>query len=106
LLNPYSEGLRARRPRFDSPQAQGIFPFSTASRTALTPTEPPIQWAPVIISPGIKRRVREVDHSSPSSVEFKNGGATPSLSPPSSWLGASLVRHRDNFTFTFLSIDA
>jgi hypothetical protein len=29
--------------------------FSTASRLALGPTQPPIQWVPGVISPGVKR---------------------------------------------------
>jgi hypothetical protein len=46
--------------------------FSTASRLALEPTQ-----VRGNISEGIKRPGREADHSSPSSVEVKNGGAIP-----------------------------
>jgi hypothetical protein len=49
----------------------GIFLFTTASRTALGPTQPPIQWLPVVLSLGIKRPGREADHSPPSSAEVK-----------------------------------
>jgi hypothetical protein len=50
----------------------GIFVFAIASRPALRPTQPPIHWAPVTLSPGINRPGRETDHSPPSSAEIKN----------------------------------
>jgi hypothetical protein len=40
--------------RFDSRQRLGIFFFTTASRTALEPTQPPIQWVPGGSFPGSK----------------------------------------------------
>jgi hypothetical protein len=36
--------------------------FSTSSRPALGPTQPPIQWVPGALSPGVKLRGREADH--------------------------------------------
>jgi hypothetical protein len=48
------------------------------------PTQPPIQWLPGALSPGIKRQVREADHSPPVSAEVKNGAIHP-LSHNSSW---------------------
>jgi hypothetical protein len=48
----------------------GIF-FTTASRTALGPTQPPTQRVRGALSLGVKRPVREADHSPPSSVEVK-----------------------------------
>jgi hypothetical protein len=56
---------------FDSRLGQGIFLFTTASRTALGPTQPPIQWLPEALSLGIKRTGREADHSPPSIAEVK-----------------------------------
>jgi hypothetical protein len=47
------------------------FLFSTSSRPALEPTQPPIQWVPGAFSPGVKRQVREADHSPPTSAEVK-----------------------------------
>jgi hypothetical protein len=49
----------------------GIFLFITASRTALGPTQPPIQWVPRALSLGVKRPGREADHSPLSSAEVK-----------------------------------
>jgi hypothetical protein len=40
----YSAGLRAGRSGFDSRRGLGIFLFITAFRTALGPTQPPMQW--------------------------------------------------------------
>jgi hypothetical protein len=50
----------------------GNFLFNSVSRTALGPTQPPIQWIPGALSLGVKRPGREADHSRPSSVEVKN----------------------------------
>jgi hypothetical protein len=35
---------------FDSRRELGIFPFTTASKTAPGPTQPPIQWVPRALS--------------------------------------------------------
>jgi hypothetical protein len=45
--------------------------FTTASRMALEPTQPPIQWVPGALSLGVKRLGREADYSPPSSAEVK-----------------------------------
>jgi hypothetical protein len=57
---------------FDSRWRLGIFLFTTASRTDLGPTQPPIQWVPWALSLGVKRPKHEADHSPPSSAEVKN----------------------------------
>jgi hypothetical protein len=56
---------------FDSWQGLRIFLFTMVSRTALGPTQPPIQWVPGAVSLGVKRPGREADHSPPSSAEVK-----------------------------------
>jgi hypothetical protein len=33
--------------------------------------QPPIEWVPEAISPGVKRQGREADHSPPASAEVK-----------------------------------
>jgi hypothetical protein len=64
-------GLDDRDFRVRFPAGDGNFSRHTASRTALRPTHPPIQWAPGALSLGVKRLGREADHSSPSSAEVK-----------------------------------
>jgi hypothetical protein len=74
--------LRAGRPGFDSRQGLGILLIATASRPALRLTQPHIQGVPGIISLGVKRPVREADHSPPYSAEVKNEWSytsTPSI---------------------------
>jgi hypothetical protein len=45
--------------------------FSTSSRPALGPTQPPIQWVPRAIFRGKKWLDREAHHSPPTSAEVK-----------------------------------
>jgi hypothetical protein len=56
---------------FDSQRGLGIFIFTTASRTALGTTQPPIQWVPGALSLEVKQPGFEADHSPPSSAEVK-----------------------------------
>jgi hypothetical protein len=49
----------------------GIFVFTTVSRMALEPTQPPIQWVPGALSLGVKQLGREADHSPSSSTKVK-----------------------------------
>jgi hypothetical protein len=82
----------------------GIFLFITASRTALGPTQPPIQWVPGAPSLGVKRPGREAEHSSPSSAEVKERVELHLYSPNTpSWRGAQ-KKHRDNFTLPYLPL--
>jgi hypothetical protein len=48
-----------------------FFFFTTASKTALGPTQIPIQWVAGALSLGVKRPGREADHLPPSSAEVK-----------------------------------
>jgi hypothetical protein len=56
---------------FDSRRELGIFLFNTASRTALGPIRPPIQWVAGALSLAVKRPWRESDHSPPSNAKGK-----------------------------------
>jgi len=49
-----------------------MFLFYTASRPALRPTQPPIQWVTEALFLGLRRPGREADRLSPSNVEVKN----------------------------------
>jgi hypothetical protein len=63
-----------------------IFLFSTASRPAMGPTQPSIQWVLGVSSLRVKQLGHEADHSPPSSADIKNGGAIAPLHLMSSWL--------------------
>jgi hypothetical protein len=79
----YIDWLRAGRPRGwnSSPGWDKNFFFSKSSRPALGSTQPPIQWVPGALSPGVKRPGREADHSPPTSAEVKKMLTHISTSP-------------------------
>jgi hypothetical protein len=54
-----------------SPGRVKILRFSISSRPALGPTQPPIHRVPGALSPAVKRKGREADHSPPTSAEVK-----------------------------------
>jgi hypothetical protein len=77
-----------------------IFLFTTASRLALGPTQPPIQWVPGAVSLGVKWPGREADHSPPSSADVKEWLELYLYSPDTpSWRGARFKKAHENFTF-------
>jgi len=84
---------------FVSRRGLDIFLFSTLSRQALGPTQPPIKRNPGVLSPWVKRQEREADYSHPSSVEVKNSWSYTST-PQYVFIAWCLVKHRDNFTIT------
>jgi hypothetical protein len=55
-LSQYSVWLRTGWLGYNPRQRQRIFPLVSASRPALGPTQPPIQWVPQALSPGVKCR--------------------------------------------------
>jgi hypothetical protein len=83
--------------------SKGIFLLATVSRPALGPSQPPIQWAPRVLSPEVKRAVQEFDRSPPSSAQFKNVWIYTST-PPIHLMTWHLIKHRCNFVFTLCKL--
>jgi len=81
----------------------GKFVFTTASRTALGPTQPPIQWGPGALSLGVKRPGREADHSPTSSAEIKELVELyiPSHNKPS-WRGAQFKKKAQGRLYSYI----
>jgi hypothetical protein len=61
--------------------AGDIFLFPTPSRPILGLIQPPIEWIPGALSPGVKRMGCKSDHSPPTSAEAKNAWIYTSTSP-------------------------
>jgi hypothetical protein len=74
---------------------------TVVSRMVRGPTQSPIQWVPGALSLEVKRPGREADHSPLSSAEVKNAWSYNST-PWYVIMVWCLVKHRDNFTFTFI----
>jgi hypothetical protein len=66
---------------FESRQGWEFFLFTSTSRPALEPAQPPIQWLPGALSLGVKRLGRGADHSPPASAEVKNAWSYTSTPP-------------------------
>jgi hypothetical protein len=63
--------LWAGQSGFNSKWGLGISLFTTMSRMALGPTQPPIQWVLGALSLGVKWQGHKADCSPPSSAEVK-----------------------------------
>jgi hypothetical protein len=64
--------------------------FSTSSRPAQGPTQPPIQWVPGALFPGVKRLGCEADHSPPASAKVKKMRIYTST-PPYAFMAECLI---------------
>jgi hypothetical protein len=73
IINIVRDWLWAAWPRGQSscPSKVKNFHFSTLSRPALGPIQPPIQWVPGALSFGVKWQEYEANHSPPTSAEVK-----------------------------------
>jgi len=69
----------------------GIFFFASASKPALGPTHPPIQWIPEV-----KRLEREADTHLHIELSLRMCGAIPPLPHMYSWR-CTYFHHRENF---------
>jgi hypothetical protein len=66
-------GLDDRAIGVRSLAGQKIFPLTSVSRPALGSTQPPVQWVPGVLPPGVKARPgHDSNHSPPSSAEIEN----------------------------------
>jgi hypothetical protein len=63
--------LDDRGVRVSDPVRVKNFLFSKSPTLALSSSQPPIQWVPGALSPGVKQPGHEVDHSPPTSAELK-----------------------------------
>jgi hypothetical protein len=93
------------RPELESRQVQKILLFSTASRPALGPTQPPTQWVPGAVSPEVRRQGCEADRLQQFTAEVKNGGVMPSLPNIFSQHGVSLIEYKGNCVFLHLLLE-
>jgi hypothetical protein len=66
---------------FESRQGLGIFLYTTVFRPDPGPTQPPIQWVTGALFLGVRRPVREADHS-PYLVPRSNNAWGYTSSPP------------------------
>jgi hypothetical protein len=64
---------------FESRQRLGIFIFTTTSRRAFGPTQPPIQWVPGALFLRVKRPDHGADDSPPYGAEVKNACSCTSI---------------------------
>jgi hypothetical protein len=81
-------GLDDRGGRSSSPGRVKNWLFSTSSRSALGPTQPPIQRIPGAISPGVKRPGREAEHSLHVVSRSRKRGSIHPLPHTPSWRSA------------------
>jgi hypothetical protein len=83
----------------------GIFFLTTASRTVLGPTQPPLQWVLGALTLGVKRPGREADHSPPSSAEVEECLELYLHFPNTPlWRVSQLKKPRDNFIIIIIII--
>jgi hypothetical protein len=72
-----------------------------SSRLVLWPTQPPIQWVPLALSPGVKRQGCKVDHSPPTTAKVKNTWIYTSTTQYIFVALCLISQAYDNFTFAY-----
>jgi hypothetical protein len=87
----------------ETPRMIKNFNFSTSSRPAIGPTQPPIQWIRAVPSQGVERPKCECGHSLPISAEVKSTWIYTCTFPCTFMRRASFAKHRAKFIFTILS---
>jgi hypothetical protein len=81
--NRYRERLRAGWQASFFRHRQGFPLYSTASRPALGPNQPPIRWALGALSPEVYLQEREADYLLPCSADVKVETILSHRLPPS-----------------------
>jgi hypothetical protein len=82
-------GWTTGRSSFDPRQGQRVFPLSSVSRPALGPTQPPVQWVPGVLSPGLKRGRGVTLTTHPHLVLMSRMSRSYTSSPPSAFMACS-----------------
>jgi hypothetical protein len=82
-------GWTTGRSGFDPRQGQRIFPLTSVSRPALGPTQPPVQWVPGVLSPGLKRSRGVTLTTHPHLVPRSRMSRSYTSSPPSAFMACS-----------------
>jgi len=95
-------GLDDRGCRVRFPVGTRNFSLHHRVQTGFATHQPPIQWVPGSLFLGVKRPGSEAHHSPPSGAEVKNAWSYTST-PLYAFLAWCLVKHRDNFNFTYHS---
>jgi hypothetical protein len=95
-------GLDDRGSRVRFPGGTGNFSLHHRIQNASGAHPPSYLMVPGSLSLGVNRPRREVDHSPPSMPMSRMRGAIPLL-PHYAFMGWCLVKHGDNFTFTFFT---
>jgi hypothetical protein len=85
-------GLDNQRGWSSSPRRVKNFLFSMLSRPAPGPSEPPIQWVPWALSPGVERPGCEADHSPQASAKVKKMWIYTST-PPNTFIAFTLLHN-------------
>jgi hypothetical protein len=77
-------GLDERRSRFDTRQRRKDFSYSLCVQTGsgVPPTQPPVQWVPGVLSPGLKRGWGMTLTTHPHLVQKSTMGRSYISSPP------------------------
>jgi hypothetical protein len=65
-----------------SPAGQRIFSLASVSRPALGPIQPPVQWVPGVLSPGLKRGQSVTLTTHPDLVPRSRMSRSCTSSPP------------------------
>jgi hypothetical protein len=82
-------GLDDRAIEVRSPAGERIFPVTSVSRPALASTQPPAQWVPGVLSPGLKRGRGVTLITHPYLVSRSRMSRSYTSSPPCAFMASS-----------------